>query len=87
MQLSRIWLALQGMTKELWDSALTAYHSLHSPEGLYKAWSWAHGREAGWKPSDPACYIATALAVTQLHSQPKEGQQESIASFVEGCNI
>ena len=45
------------------------------PQGLSQAWHWMHQQqqEGPWAPSDPACYISIAHALT-AQGHPLEGE-------------
>lgn len=69
-----IYVAIQDVTEQLWDSAVTAYHNTDNMTGLYEAWCWAQRQAPQWVPSNPTCYLSLVQAVTALHHQPLQGQ-------------
>ena len=61
------------MRQQLWDCGVRACHEMQDQQALYRAWTWAEARSAGWVLSSPSSYISMLLAVTALHAQPAEG--------------
>ena len=66
-------MVLQAVTQQLWDAAITAYHQMNNPDGLYEAWTWMKDQAHDWVPSQHSAYTALVLAVTAMHSNPLQG--------------
>ncbi|KAL3162334.1 hypothetical protein ABBQ32_010017 [Trebouxia sp. C0010 RCD-2024] len=57
----------------LWDAAISLYHKTSRDEAsMWRAWQWMHLKGLSWAPSDPACYVSIAHAVT-AQGNPQEG--------------
>ncbi|KAL3161697.1 hypothetical protein ABBQ38_008796 [Trebouxia sp. C0009 RCD-2024] len=64
---------VQEVPQALWEAACTAYQHSEDQGGLSQAWHWMLQQQGGpWAPSDPACYISVAHAVT-AQGLPLEG--------------
>ncbi|KAL3141229.1 hypothetical protein ABBQ38_003570 [Trebouxia sp. C0009 RCD-2024] len=49
----------------LWDAAMSVYHSTGRDEAsMCRAWDWMQLKGLSWAPSDAACYVSIAHAVT-----------------------
>ncbi|KAL3161547.1 hypothetical protein ABBQ32_010414 [Trebouxia sp. C0010 RCD-2024] len=66
--------AHKEVPQALWDAVCTAYQHSGDEGGLSQAWHWMQQQQQGgaWAPSDPACYISTAHALT-AQGHPLEG--------------
>lgn len=66
---------MQEVPQALWDAVCTAYQHSGDEGGLSQAWHWMQQQQQGgaWAPSDPACYISTAHALT-AQGHPLEGE-------------
>ena len=65
---------MQGITRQLWNCAITVYHQSDDQQAMYEAWCWMKDHGHAWAPDDQSGYAAMLLAVTSLHSQPSQGQ-------------
>lgn len=67
-------LGLQAVHQALWDAAISLYHKTSRDEAsMWRAWQWMHLKGLSWAPSDPACYVSIAHAVT-AQGNPQEGE-------------
>lgn len=60
------------MPEALWDAAVAVYHNTGRDEAMCQAWQWMQLQGLSWAPSDPACYVSIAHAVT-AQGDPREG--------------
>ncbi|KAL3141226.1 hypothetical protein ABBQ38_003567 [Trebouxia sp. C0009 RCD-2024] len=62
-----------AVPQALWDAAMSVYHSTGRDEAsMCRAWDWMQLKGLSWAPSDPACYVSVAHAVT-AQGDPRQG--------------